>query len=87
MQAMTNFVDFIFEQGLIDLPMVGERITQSNRRAGSRLDRFLIYTEWEECFPQVCQKRMPRALSDHFPVMLVCGTRRRGRIPLQFENM
>ena len=33
MQAMTDFVDFISEQGLIDVPMVGGRITWSNRRA------------------------------------------------------
>jgi hypothetical protein len=86
-QAMTDFADFISEQGLIDLPMVGGRITWSNRRAGSRLDRFLISTEWEEHFPEVTQKRMPRALSDHFPVMLACGMGRRGRIPFRFENM
>jgi hypothetical protein len=52
-QAMTNFADFISEQGLIDLPMVRGRITWSNRQAGSRLDRFLISTEWEEYFPDL----------------------------------
>jgi hypothetical protein len=30
-QAMTEFVDFISGQGLIDLPMLGGRITWSNR--------------------------------------------------------
>jgi hypothetical protein len=54
---------------------------------GSRLDRFLISTEWEESFPEAIQKRLPRALSDHFPVMLVCGMGRRGRTPFRFENM
>jgi hypothetical protein len=86
-QVMTDFADFISEQGLIDLPMLGGRITWSNRRTGSRLDRFLISTEWEESFPEVIQKRLPRVISDHFPVMLVCGPRRRGRLPFRFENM
>jgi hypothetical protein len=84
---MIDFADFIFEQGLINFPMVGGRITWSNRRAGSRLDRFLISTYWEEYFLDVCQKRLPRVLSDHFPVKLECGTGRRGQIPFRFENM
>ena len=84
---MTNFADFISEQGLIDLPMVGGRITWSNRRARSRLDRILISTEWEECFPEVIQKRLARALSDHFPIMLACAMGRRGRTPFRFEKM
>jgi hypothetical protein len=82
-----DFANFIFEQGLIDLPMVGGWITWSNPRAGSKLDRFLISTDWEEWFPEVCQKRLPRVLSDHFPVMLECGSGRRGRIPFRFENI
>jgi endonuclease/exonuclease/phosphatase family metal-dependent hydrolase len=81
-----HFADFIFEQGLVDLPMIGGRITWSNRRARSRLDRFLISIDWEERFPEVCQKRLPRVLSDHFPVMLACGIGRRGRIPFRFKK-
>jgi hypothetical protein len=77
-QVMMDFTDFIFEQGLIDLPMVGGRITWSIRRTGSRLDRSLISTDWEEYFSDVCQKRLPRVLSNHFPVMLECGIGRRG---------
>jgi hypothetical protein len=61
-QAMIDFSDFIFEQGLIDLPMVGGRIKWSNHRAGSKLDRFLISTKWEEYFPDVCQRRLPWVL-------------------------
>ena len=54
-QAMIDFSNFIFEQGLIDLPMVGGRIRWSNRHTRSKLDRFLISTELEEYFPDVCQ--------------------------------
>jgi hypothetical protein len=86
-QAVIDFAYFIFEQRLIDLPIVRGRITWSNRSARSRLDTFLISTDWEEYFSKVCQKRMPRVLLNHFPVMLECGVRRRGRIPFWFENM
>ncbi|XP_059446549.1 uncharacterized protein LOC132178109 [Corylus avellana] len=82
-QAMTAFADFIFEHGLSDLPMVGG-LTWSNRRARSRLDRFLISEEWEERYLDVCQKRFPRVLSDHFPVILECGIGRRGHIPFSY---
>jgi hypothetical protein len=78
---------FIFYQGLIDLPMVGGRITCSNRCAGSRLDRFLISIEWEEYFLNVCQKRLHWVLSYHYLVILDCGMGRRGQKPLRFENM
>jgi hypothetical protein len=57
------------------------------RRAGSRLHKFLIFSDWEEWFPEVCQKRLPRVLLDHFPVMLECGSGRRGQIPFRFENL
>jgi hypothetical protein len=75
---MIDFADFIFKQGLI---------TWSNRRAGSKLDRFLVSTDLEEYFPEVCQKRLPRVLLDHFLEEFECGTGKRGRIPFWFENL
>ncbi len=47
-QAMTEFSKFICEQGLIDIPLVGGRSVWLNCRAWSRIDRFLLSTEWEE---------------------------------------
>jgi hypothetical protein len=41
-----------------------------------KIDRFLLATEWEE---NVTQRRLPRLLSDHFPLMLDCGVGSRGR--------
>jgi hypothetical protein len=35
----------------------------------------------------VVQRRLSRVLSDHFPIMLVCGETRRGRGYFKFENM
>ncbi|GLT55575.1 hypothetical protein SLA2020_286860 [Shorea laevis] len=89
-QAMVEFSEFIFEQGLLDIPLEGGRFTWSNGReveAWSKIDRFLLSTEWEEHFPDVSQKRLPRLVSDHFPLMLDCGVGSRGRRSFKFENM
>ena len=38
-------------------------------------------------FPSVSQQRLPRLLSDHFPIVLEGGSFQRGRRPFRFENM
>ena len=53
----------------------------------SRIDRFLYTVDWEEGFITISQKRLVRLTSDHFPVMLECGSVPKGRRPFQFENM
>jgi hypothetical protein len=45
--AVVDFVDFAAEQGLMDLPMDGGDATWSNSVSWSRLDRFLVFPEWE----------------------------------------
>jgi hypothetical protein len=47
-QAMVEFYEFICEQGPIDIPLVGGRFTWSNCCTWSKIDRFLLSTEWEE---------------------------------------
>ena len=42
---------------------------------------------WEVKFPSVCQKRLSRLPSDHFPILLEGGNFHRGRGPFRFENM
>ena len=42
---------------------------------------------WEVKFPSVCQKRLSRLPSDHFPILLEGGNFHRGRRPFRFENM
>jgi hypothetical protein len=84
---MVEFSEFIFDQALIDLPLVGGRSTWSNCHSWSRIDRFLLSSDWEEYFSEVSQRRMPRLLSDHYPLLLDCGIERRGRGSFKFENM
>ena len=53
----------------------------------SRLDGFLVSADWEELFLDMFQKRLPRPISDHFPICLETTRLERGRTPFKFENM
>jgi hypothetical protein len=50
---MLQFSEFIFDQGLVDIPLVGGNLTWSKDRdlqSWSRIDRFLFSSEWKERF-------------------------------------
>ena len=53
----------------------------------SRLDRFMVSVDWEEFFPDMIQKRLPRPLYDRFPICLKTSVLERGKSPFRFENM
>ena len=88
--AMQEFSDLIADFGLLDIPLEGGKFTWSNNRelpSMSRLDRFLFSTKWADHFGLVNQQRLPRVLSDHFPILLNCGQIIGGKRPFRFENM
>uniref|UniRef100_A0A2N9HE33 Uncharacterized protein n=1 Tax=Fagus sylvatica TaxID=28930 RepID=A0A2N9HE33_FAGSY len=88
--AMHEFNDFISECGLLDIPLEGGLFTWSNNRdvpAMSRIDRFLFSPVWADHFGLINQIRVPRLLSDHFPIRLDCGRIDGGKSPFRFENM
>jgi hypothetical protein len=85
--SMEDFSQFIFDKGLLDIPMMGGQFLWSNGHSWSRIDRFLLSSGWEERFPDVVQRRLSRALSDYFPIMLACGETRRWGGYFKFENM
>jgi endonuclease/exonuclease/phosphatase family metal-dependent hydrolase len=87
--AMMEFSDFISEQGLLDLPLVGGSYTWSlsNPPMWSRIDRLFVSPELEAQFPRVQQKRLARLCSDHFPIILELGNVSRGKRLFKFENM
>uniref|UniRef100_A0A2N9IC54 Reverse transcriptase domain-containing protein n=1 Tax=Fagus sylvatica TaxID=28930 RepID=A0A2N9IC54_FAGSY len=77
----------MFRGILMDIHMVGGRYTWSNSQSRSRLDRFLFTPTVEDHFTLLVQRRLPRLVSDHFPILLECGPIENGRRPFRFENM
>ena len=87
---MVEFSDFIEDLNLVDLPLNGGCYTWSSGLANpsmSRIDRVLVTPEWEEQYPDVVQKLMPRLLSDHSAILLEAGGMARGKSSFKFENM
>uniref|UniRef100_A0A2N9I574 Reverse transcriptase domain-containing protein n=1 Tax=Fagus sylvatica TaxID=28930 RepID=A0A2N9I574_FAGSY len=88
--AMQKFSEFIFELGLVDLPLLEGQFTWSNNQdlpAKSRIDRFLVSNDWEEQFSQLMQKALLHFVSDHCPIILECRNFKRGKSYFKFENM
>lgn len=71
--AMRNFSDFISELGLLDLPLLEGQFTWSNNQdppSKSRIDKFLLSSDWEDHFSNMAQKALPRFVSDYCPISL-----------------
>ncbi|RVW46135.1 Transposon TX1 uncharacterized 149 kDa protein [Vitis vinifera] len=88
--AMRNFAEIVNDLGLVDLPLQGGDFTWNgglHNQSWARLDRFLVSPSWIDQFSGINQCRLPRPVSDHFPIMLVGGGIRRGPTPFRFENM
>ena len=77
-EAMHRFSEVIEDLELRDLPLLGGSFTwrgglHSYRK--SRLDWFLISSQWEELFRDLIQSLLPRPVFDHFPLLLEGGER------------
>ena len=74
--AMRKFAEIVDDLGLMDLPLQGGEFTWNggqNNQAWARLDRFLVSPSWTDQFNGINQCRLPRPVSDHFPITLVGG--------------
>lgn len=85
--AMLSFSDFISDLELVDFPLMGCVLTWSNNQTWSRLHRFSVSPKWESHYLEVCQKRLPRLCSNHFPILLDFGGIQGGRNYLKFKNV
>jgi hypothetical protein len=58
--AMAEFFDFIFDQGLMDIPLASKTFTWSNNCDGSwsGINRFFVSPDWEAQFPELYQKEV-----------------------------
>lgn len=87
--SMERFLEFIDDNELVDLLLSGSKYTWSNNQetvAMSRIDRFLIFKEWEEHFADGIQIAMPRGLLDHRPIKLNYERVNWGPRLFKFEN-
>ena len=90
MREIQNFSEFIFELGLVDLPLLEGQFTWSNNQdppAKSCIDCFLVSIDWEDQFSKLTQKALLRFVSDHCPIMLECRSFNRDKSYFKFENM
>ena len=85
--AMREFSNFIFERGLMDLPLTGGICTWSNNWSWSRIDHFLVSLAWEARHPGVLKKILLCLCLDHFPIVLACGGLMGERKFFKFENI
>ncbi|RVW80650.1 hypothetical protein CK203_044356 [Vitis vinifera] len=88
--AMRRFAQVMDDLELFGLPLQGGSFTWSgglHNQAWARLDRFMVSPSWLDQFSNVTQKRLSRPISDHFPIIIEGGDKRRGPLPFRFENM
>lgn len=80
--------EFIDKSEMNDLPQLGRRYTWYNSREWekwSRIDRVLLEPKWLESFNRKLWG-LPRALSDHSPLLLIEDKRDWGPRPFRFLN-
>jgi hypothetical protein len=53
----------------------------------SKIASFLLSPDWEAQFPYDTRRRLPRVLSDDFPLLLDCGDVVKGKGYFKFVNM
>lgn len=88
--GMDFFADFVNSQGLRDVPISGASFTWSSMQTTpslSKLDIFLLSSEWDSSFPFSKGLVRPQPTSDHFPIVL-CGKLLKGDPkPFKIDNI
>lgn len=91
-RRMNEFRDFVDWNELMDIPLSGVRVTWSNfqvRSSLSKLDRFLVSTDWDEYFSPLNAIALPCPGSDHSLIFLKgeAEVRKGGPYLFKFQNM
>ncbi|KAJ9564376.1 hypothetical protein OSB04_000342 [Centaurea solstitialis] len=82
------FNDFIVAANLTDLRLGGRKFTWMNADCTklSKLDRFLVNSDFNSLWPEANALALPRVFSDHCPILLETRTCDFGPIPFKFFN-
>lgn len=83
-----HFNAIIEQAGLSELELSCRSFTWSNNKVNSvfeKLDRVLVSMDWEVHYPLSTVKAMPRALSDHVPLLLNTGNSNSNNRSFKFE--
>lgn len=83
-----EFMEFIDQSELHDLPLKGRQFTWTNYQEvaiHSRLDRFLVAIQWLERF-NIVQWGLSKSISDHCPIMISDSSQNWGAKPFRFVD-
>lgn len=87
-REFAGFCQFIYEMDLIDIPVLGKKISwfSGDGRVKSRLDRLLLIEELISSWQVTAQWIGNRDNSDHCPIWIDCLTLDWGPKPFRFNN-
>jgi exonuclease III len=85
---IVEFGEFVREMELVDLPVIGRKFTwfHSNGISMSRIDRMLVSDDWLTSWGNLSPWVLPRAVSDHYAIMLRYNDVDWGPKPFRFNN-
>ncbi|XP_021999460.1 uncharacterized protein LOC110896386 [Helianthus annuus] len=83
-----NFNSFVFEAGLFEFDMRGMQFTWrfENGNKLSKLDRFLVNSEFLNGWPEARVQALPCLWSDHCPIILISKSVNFGSCPFRIFN-
>ncbi|WMV58070.1 hypothetical protein MTR67_051455 [Solanum verrucosum] len=87
--GMREFSDLIKDLNLVDLQLENAKFTWfkgDNHLIASRIDRVLVSQEWDDAFSNLKQYTIHRIVSDHSPITLQGGSRKKSKSYFKFEN-
>ncbi|KAF5807675.1 putative RNA-directed DNA polymerase [Helianthus annuus] len=83
-----NFNAFISQNGLLEYEMKGGQYTcvRENGKKLSKIDRFLVCSEFFNLWPEATLRALPVVYSDHSPLILLSKARNFGAKPFRVFN-
>lgn len=86
-KSMKKFASLVQQHHLMDFPLIGSHFTWSRNSSWTKLDRFVIFSSWEDNYLRIEQTTLPKPFSDHCPILLSMQNEGWGPTPCRFEKM